>query len=746
MPGEITGGNRLSSTFVGRGRTAPMYPADVTEAMSSVSTSGGYIRQSSKSALDSSAWSYVMYRWFEHFFGLAGRISASYDVDYVSLTNANNEIFRTNDLINVNTGKLDPRHMYGMTNHDIFRWPAIKDGLAKSYLGTALMHLLLPGVPLLYQGEEQDQKLLDNTASNYIFGRQPMFSTVAWQTHGCYAVGTSQYTANMSFAPAAKACHDDLTSLDYFNPASPGRAMLKQLHHLRAQYRTIQEAFAIQVNGNYSLKNVTLDNGQHWLQGLWSTVRFPDRLSQDFGSAEGNQTIWYLYNNKPYPQNYSEWQCSQDKVDWNVPYPNLLAPYDDTTTIRNLLPPYEERVLATSKVSYYNNGKAPHYGCLDSVNMEPFSLKVYVDKKYWKPPIPTVLAVTPYHDQRIVSNSSSVAESVPFAMQFSEELDCNDVTQKLSISSETAGKGSAKFSSLSCSKITSLAQSKFAWAVPSARWQIAGAITNIYPGIHWIDLQGGYTGIASKVASFDGAERFLFRVGKRDNPMIFPRLANYSSTLVGNVANNRVTLHHKAVGATRYRYTTNWRSSWSRWLTLENDTTTVDLLPWTGKSSQAWKGVHVMCQYWNPVVASAHHYQEGSSDHVPKRWPHLWAQGVFNRYLYDSALNSKFEYTGEVPGKNYTWKFDFMAEWPTNLSVNVWGLNPDEEPDAQYLYGDVDGDFVLDRVPPSLVQTDNVIQFKNAPQAPHLSYQIQIDDRTHRYWYVPRGQSSVSVM
>lgn len=723
-----------------------MYPEDVTEAMSSTSTSGGYIRRSNKSALDASAWSYVMYRWFEHFFGLSGRISASYDVDYVSLTNANNEIFRTNDLINANTGKLDIRHMYGMTNHDIFRWPAITDGKAKAWLGTALMHLLLPGVPLLYQGEEQDQKLLDNTASNYIFGRQPMFSTLAWQNHGCYSVGTSQYTSNMSFAPAAKACHDDSTSLDSFNPAAPARAMLKQMHHLRTQYRTIQDAFTIQVNGNYSYQNVTLDNGQFWIQALWSTVRKPNTLAQDFGSAEANQTIWYLYNNKPYAHNYSDWDCSQDKVGWNVPYPNLIAPYDDTTVVRNLLPPYEERKLSSSKVAYYNDGKAPHFGCLDSVDMAAFSLKVYVDKKYWKPPIPAVLSASPYHDQRILSNSTSGPEVVPFSISFSEELNCDQIAKKLSVSSSTSGKGIAKLEKISCSKITSPTTPEFAWAVPLAQWQISGSITNVYHGIHWIDLDGEYGGVSGNVTSFAGSERFLFRIGKQDNPMVFPRLANYSSTLIQHVAGKRVTLHHKAIGATRYRYTTNWQSSWSDWRDLNNETTVVDMLPWSGKPSQAWKGTHVMCQYWNPVVASAHQFQEGDSAHEPKRWPHLFAQGVFNRYLYDSALHNKFEYINEVPGKNYTWQFDFMAEWPTNLSLNVWGLNPDEEPDAQYLYGDVDGDFVLDRVPPSLVQTDNVIQFKKAPPAPHLSYQIQINDRTHRYWYVPRGQSWVSVM
>ena len=104
----------------------------------------------------------------EHLLGLSGSISSSYDVDYDYLTNAVNEVFRTNDLVNSNTGEIDPRHMYGMTNHDIFRWPAIQDGEVKTYLGTAILYLILPGVPLMFYGEEQNLKLLDNTAANYI--------------------------------------------------------------------------------------------------------------------------------------------------------------------------------------------------------------------------------------------------------------------------------------------------------------------------------------------------------------------------------------------------------------------------------------------------------------------------------------------------------------------------------------------------------------------------------------------------
>lgn len=59
--------------------------------------------------------------------------------------------------------------------------------------GNFITTLLLPGIPLLEWGEEQAYYVLDNTASNYVFGRQPMSSATAWQDHGCYTVGNAKF-------------------------------------------------------------------------------------------------------------------------------------------------------------------------------------------------------------------------------------------------------------------------------------------------------------------------------------------------------------------------------------------------------------------------------------------------------------------------------------------------------------------------------------------------------------------------
>jgi glycosidase len=99
---------------------------------------------------------------------MEGNLTVAYDVP-TNFVDAWNIMLATNDLVNANTGEFDPRHMYGVTNQDVFRWPAIKDGTKKMLLGLFITTLHMPGIPLLLWGEEQAFYVLDNTADNYIY-------------------------------------------------------------------------------------------------------------------------------------------------------------------------------------------------------------------------------------------------------------------------------------------------------------------------------------------------------------------------------------------------------------------------------------------------------------------------------------------------------------------------------------------------------------------------------------------------
>lgn len=153
-----------------------------------------------------------------------------------------NTFLLTNDLINVNTNVFDPRHMMGVTNQDVFRWPAIRQGIERQLLGHFVTTIMMPGIPMLLWGEEQAYYVFDSTNANYIFGRQPMSSATAWQTHGCYALGSTQYY-DMPLDTVRHGCNDDTVSYDHRDPSAPVRNILRRMYRLREMFPVLQDGF-----------------------------------------------------------------------------------------------------------------------------------------------------------------------------------------------------------------------------------------------------------------------------------------------------------------------------------------------------------------------------------------------------------------------------------------------------------------------------------------------------------------------
>lgn len=153
------------------------------------------------------------------------------------------------------------------------------------------MNLLMPGIPLLYYGEEQGLYIMDSTgtfllerfsgkhsslplaASNYIYGRQPMTASRAWQAHACYRLGSEQYF-DMPLGKALVGCTDDWNSLDHFDPTAPVRAITTQMLYLRSQYAALQDGLNLVQLGNWTTFG-TLPGSRsvqsEW--GLWSALR-----------------------------------------------------------------------------------------------------------------------------------------------------------------------------------------------------------------------------------------------------------------------------------------------------------------------------------------------------------------------------------------------------------------------------------------------------------------------------------------
>jgi hypothetical protein len=77
-----------------------------------------------------------------------GNLDVAYDID-VNFVTAWNQMFVDNDMVNPSTGKLDPRHLYGTSNFDVFRWPSLESGVQRSLLANFVISLVMPGIPLV---------------------------------------------------------------------------------------------------------------------------------------------------------------------------------------------------------------------------------------------------------------------------------------------------------------------------------------------------------------------------------------------------------------------------------------------------------------------------------------------------------------------------------------------------------------------------------------------------------------------
>lgn len=100
-----------------------------------------FIREEGQNALDGAAFHYSIYRNLLRFLGMDGSMEAAYDLEH-DWVEAWNKILVSNDLLNAETGEFDPRHMFGVVNQDVFRWPAIKYGVQRNLLG--LVRIIFP--------------------------------------------------------------------------------------------------------------------------------------------------------------------------------------------------------------------------------------------------------------------------------------------------------------------------------------------------------------------------------------------------------------------------------------------------------------------------------------------------------------------------------------------------------------------------------------------------------------------------
>jgi alpha-1,3-glucan synthase len=78
-------------------------------------------------------------------------------------------------------------------------------------------------------------------------------------------------------------------------------------------------------------------------------------------------------------------------------------------------------------------------------------------------------------------------------------------------------------------------------------------------------------------------------------------------------------------------------------------------------------------------------------------------------------------------------------------TFKVWGMNPDGQPDQSFIYGDIDNDTVIDRLPPDAL-SPALVNITELPPSPYLAYKISIDDATYKYKLIPTGSRLIQVL
>ncbi|KAI0322220.1 glycoside hydrolase family 13 and glycosyltransferase family 5 domain-containing protein [Amylostereum chailletii] len=717
ISGEVTGGDTFGSLYYGRGRTPTQRPPGFLNAANMTATQNEYfLRDAPLNALDGVAFHYSIYRSLTRFLGMDGNLQVAFDVD-TNFVTAWNQMFVNNDFLNSNTGDVDPRHMYGTSNFDIFRWPSLENGTLRGNIASFITSLVMPGIPLLFYGEEQNFYLYDTGANNYLYGRQAMFSTTAWQRHGCFHLGSDQYF-NMPLQKSLVGCQDDWNSLDHFDPTADSRRMMSHLLYLRTVYSALQDGFNLVQRGNWTyLIDRPGSNGTATEMGLWSISRAGINGVQNLTGQHTDQ-VWMLYTNENSTKSYT-FDCKSDS--W------ISSPYMSGVVVRNLFAPFENYTLQDSLSSYYVNGTAPWQGCLHSVTMDPYGFKALVPIDEWVAPRPALTKFSPGHDARISSENGTTSVDIRF--EFNTAMSCTGVTKALSLNMSSSGHGSAPSvdsNSVQCGTVDN-ANTPLLPGDQASAWYWQVTLQNVPDGILSLTLDKPSNNAGTQTT--EAVDTVMIRKGTSKNVMVFPG-GDYDNDAFG-LSNGQYTFSHQAYGADMFRYSWNFGRNWTSWKNWE-DTTYIDEAQFSG-SELFWEGQHIMLQYWSTAAASSSavvHADRGYS--TQRRVPQLLARGPFNQWGYDKGVSAEMAQNGD--GK---WTLEIMSTWPAYVQLNVFGYD-------DFYYGDLDADGVLDRLPPNTVAPNYVNM--SAPPHPHLAWSLIVDDKDMTWTLKPRGQSAIGAI
>lgn len=133
-------------------------------------------------------------------------------------------------------------------------------------------------------------------------------------------------------------------------------------------------------------------------------------------------------------------------------------------------------------------GSEKFNGCLPQITLPAWGFKAFVPKDKWIRPTPYITKFTPGHDARLVSKVST-GETVKIGFQFSQEMDCDNITKSLSVKSTALDNQIARFntSSVSCGLIEETEVASWSGALTSVfNYEIE--LVNVFHGVHEITV------------------------------------------------------------------------------------------------------------------------------------------------------------------------------------------------------------------------------------------------------------------
>lgn len=297
--------------------------------------------------------------------------------------------------------------------------------------------------------------------------------------------------------------------------------------------------------------------------------------------------------------------------------------------------------------------------------MQAYDFRAYVQIEDWIGPEPFITKFSPGHDARLLSTVDAVSdEEVQIEISFSMAMDCANVTGSITFESKTESGivPTIRQDSVQCGPSDGGEDSPLVAGIPSV-WSWSATLSGVHNGVHRVTVSNAST--ASGNSSTQAIDHFLFRVGQPNNPVVFPRSANYSTTLLFRTENDELMLNHTAAGADLFRYSTNFGTTFSGWQAYVGGLQEIEEQPWSGTDLQRWNGHHVRVEYYSRFAGSSDMVQQSDIGGKARRFPHMFLNGPYVSltgrrqkvltlqpkrisYIYEGpTLVGVFVYTGE---------------------------------------------------------------------------------------------------